>query len=235
MDKINGLLDKIKFDSDGLVVAVVQDIENNEILMQAYMNKESFQKTIETGYAHYYSRSRKKLWLKGEESGHTQKVLELFLDCDGDAIIMKVQQIGPACHTGRRSCFYRELDKESWKTTLPIIEEPEKSYLPKFMVELYEIILDRIENSTPDKSYVKQLVTKGSEKINKKVIEEAYELAHAIDCQEGEERIASEGADLLFHFLVALGNKKISPIKILSVLKEREGLSGIEEKNSRKK
>jgi len=94
--------------SRGLVTAVVQDADNGEVLMLAYMNEEAWELTIKTGYAHYYSRSRRKLWKKGEESGHTQRVVEIRLDCDRDAVLLRVEQVGGACHEGYRSCFYRD-------------------------------------------------------------------------------------------------------------------------------
>ncbi|MGA9363041.1 MAG: phosphoribosyl-AMP cyclohydrolase [Bacteroidota bacterium] len=106
---MKALLDAVKFDSGGLLTAVVQDAETGEVLMVSFMNKESLERTIETGKATYWSRSRKKLWVKGEESGHVQTVHSIHLDCDGDAILLKVHQAGGACHTGHRSCFYREV------------------------------------------------------------------------------------------------------------------------------
>ena len=96
----------IKFDEKGLICAIAQDYESGEVLMQAYMNQEAFDKTLETGYAHYYSRSRQKLWKKGESSGHLQKVKTISIDCDGDCVLMRVEQIGVACHTGNYSCFF---------------------------------------------------------------------------------------------------------------------------------
>jgi len=102
---------KLKYDANGLIPAIVQDANSGEVLMVAYMNEEALKKTIETGYTHFYSRSRKKLWKKGETSGHTQQVKEILIDCDNDALLVKVHQNGPgACHTGHRSCFYRSLD-----------------------------------------------------------------------------------------------------------------------------
>jgi phosphoribosyl-AMP cyclohydrolase len=106
------ILDQVKFDEKGLVPAVIQDAENNEVLMAAYMNREALAKTIESGKAHFWSRSRKKLWLKGESSGHVQTVKEILIDCDADTLLVKVQQEGGACHTGYRSCFYRRLGEE---------------------------------------------------------------------------------------------------------------------------
>ena len=104
------ILDKIKYDANGLVAAVMQDYENNEVLMVAYMNSESLKTTLETGKAHFWSRSRQKFWMKGESSGHTQEIKEVFIDCDGDCILFKIKQNVAACHTGYRSCFYRKWD-----------------------------------------------------------------------------------------------------------------------------
>lgn len=109
------MLDSVKFDASGLVGAIVQDHATGEVLMFAWMNRESLQITLEKRVACYYSRSRQKLWLKGESSGHTQKVHEIRLDCDGDALLLKVEQVGGACHTGYRSCFYRVEDGGSWR------------------------------------------------------------------------------------------------------------------------
>ena len=105
--KVN--LDELKFDEKGLIAAIAQDYESGEVLMQAFMNREAVEKTLETGYVHYYSRSRQTLWKKGETSGHTQKVVTAFLDCDKDCILLKVRQKGAACHTGSRSCFFKPL------------------------------------------------------------------------------------------------------------------------------
>jgi phosphoribosyl-AMP cyclohydrolase len=102
------LFDQIKYDSQGLVPVIIQDWQNNEVLMVAYMNRDSLKSTLETGKTHFWSRSRQKYWLKGESSGHTQQVKEIFIDCDADCVLMKVEQIVAACHTGYRSCFYRK-------------------------------------------------------------------------------------------------------------------------------
>ncbi|MDP3787034.1 MAG: phosphoribosyl-AMP cyclohydrolase [Candidatus Omnitrophota bacterium] len=120
----------LKFDEKGLIPAVIQDYKNNEVLMVAFMNNEAVKKTITTGRAHFYSRSRKKLWLKGETSGHIQKVKEIRFDCDADCILVKVQQIGGACHTGYRSCFYRKLKdkKGNIRISGKKMFDPEKVY-----------------------------------------------------------------------------------------------------------
>jgi len=116
------LIDSIKFDVHGLMPTVAQDALSGQVLMVAWMNRESFEATLETGYAHYYSRSRKKLWKKGESSGHVQKVLEMYLDCDRDTLLLKIEQTGPACHTNRISCFYHQRQGENWQ----IIADPLK-------------------------------------------------------------------------------------------------------------
>ena len=121
-------LDDIKW-SDGLVPVIAQELGTKQVLMFAFMNREALQLTVETGYAVYWSRSRKKLWRKGEESGHQQKVHELRLDCDGDVILMTVEQIGGiACHTGRHDCFFQKLENGAWKTDKPVIKNPEDIY-----------------------------------------------------------------------------------------------------------
>lgn len=123
------LLDAVKWDGQGLVCAIAQDAKTLRVLMVAWMNAEALQKTAETGFAHYYSRSRRKQWMKGEESGHTQKVLELRLDCDGDAVVMLIEQVGGiACHTGRESCFYRVWRDGGWQVADAVIKSEDEIY-----------------------------------------------------------------------------------------------------------
>ncbi|ENX3323562.1 phosphoribosyl-AMP cyclohydrolase [Neisseria gonorrhoeae] len=127
MDK--NLLEAVKFDEKGLVCAIAQDAETKRVLMVAWMNAEALQKTVETGFAHYYSRSRQKQWMKGEESGHTQKVRELRLDCDGDTIVMLIGQNGGiACHTGRESCFYKKWNGGAWETADAVLKDEKEIY-----------------------------------------------------------------------------------------------------------
>ena len=122
-------LDEIKWDQHGLVPAIAQDVESGRVLMFAWMNREALQVTAETMTAVYWSRSRKALWRKGEQSGHSQQVLEIRLDCDGDVIILQVAQTGGiACHTGRESCFYRALTDGQWQTTDPVLRDPKDIY-----------------------------------------------------------------------------------------------------------
>jgi len=116
------LMDKLKFDAHGLLPTIAQDATSGRVLMLAWMNEEAVHQTIETGFAHYWSRSRKKQWKKGESSGHVQKIVDMYLDCDGDTLLLKVEQTGPACHTNRESCFYRQRQSDDWI----VIEEPVK-------------------------------------------------------------------------------------------------------------
>lgn len=122
-------LDEINWNADGLVPAIAQDHQTGRVLMMAWMNRESLQLTVQENRAIYWSRSRGKLWRKGEESGHVQKLHELRLDCDADVIILMVEQVGGiACHTGRQSCFYRVLEQDQWKTVEPVLKDPNAIY-----------------------------------------------------------------------------------------------------------
>lgn len=126
---MQNLVNQIKWNEDGLVCAIAQDAHSQRVLMVAYMNAEALVQTAQTGYAHYYSRSRQKQWKKGEESGHLQKVLSLRLDCDGDAIVMLIEQVGGmACHTGRESCFYREWEDGEWRIKDAVLKDESEIY-----------------------------------------------------------------------------------------------------------
>lgn len=122
-------LDEVTWSSDGLVTAIAQEAATGEVLMVAWMNREALRLTMEEGHAVYWSRSRQRLWRKGEESGHRQKIVEIRLDCDGDTVLLKVEQIGGiACHTGRHHCFFRRLEQERWNTVEPVLKNPETIY-----------------------------------------------------------------------------------------------------------
>ena len=170
-------IDKIKFDEKGLIPAIIQE-ESGQVLMLAYMNEESLQKTIETGYTHFYSRSRQSLWKKGETSGNVQKVQALYYDCDGDTLLVKVHQTGVACHTGTYSCFSgRRLDDNN---NLPaVIDNQPKEDLSLVLYELYSVIKDR-QRHPVEGSYTNYLFIKGQDKILKKVGEEAVETILAL-------------------------------------------------------
>jgi phosphoribosyl-AMP cyclohydrolase len=122
-------LNKINWSADGLVQVVIQEAASNDVLMVAWMNREALKLTVQTNEAHYWSRSRKKLWHKGEESGHVQKVKEIRLDCDNDVLLLTVEQVGGiACHTGRHSCFFNKLEKEQWEVAAPVLKSPDEIY-----------------------------------------------------------------------------------------------------------
>ncbi len=228
---IDEFIKTIKFDDKGLVPAIAQDYVTNDVLMLAYMNAEALKKTLITGKVHYYSRSRKLLWLKGETSGHFQQVKSIFYDCDADAVLVKVEQIGVACHTGHRSCFFSEfvdgkiVDVEKQPKTVPQDS--------RILDVVYDIILQRKYNP-PEKSYVHSLLQKGVGAINEKIMEEAGEVTEAgRDKQDAD--VIYESADLIFHLLVLLGYRGLEVTDVYKELARRFGVSGIEEKASRKK
>lgn len=177
---------------NGLIPVVVQDYRTNEVLMVAYMNEESYRKTIHTGKMTYYSRSRSELWLKGETSGHFQYVKSLMLDCDNDTILAKVRQVGAACHTGNRSCFFKELAKKDYVSTNPLT----------VLNEDFEVIMER-KNNPKEGSYTNYLFDKGIDKILKKCGEEASEIIIAAKNPDAEE-LKYEIADFLYHMMVLM-------------------------------
>ena len=207
------MLEKICFDEKGLVPAVVQDISTGTVLMLAYMNRESLAKTIETGTTWFYSRSRQELWNKGATSGHMQHVREIYYDCDGDTLLVKVEQLGAACHEGTFSCFSRKFgEKEPTQTDRPVTPE---DVLPA----LYEVIEDRRQNPV-EGSYTHSLFEKGQDKILKKVGEEAAETIIASkNNSQGE--VIYEMADLWYHCLVLLAWHGVGLEELLSELGKR--------------
>ncbi|HSU16269.1 bifunctional phosphoribosyl-AMP cyclohydrolase/phosphoribosyl-ATP diphosphatase HisIE [Longimicrobium sp.] len=184
-------LDSIRFDDRGLVPVVAQDARTGEVLMLAWANAEALRLTRETGRAHYWSRSRGELWKKGETSGNAQEVDEVRVDCDADAVLYRVRQTGPACHTGERSCFFRAVDGEELRQgddSRPVLARVE------------EIVAAR-DVERPEGSYTTYLFAQGIDKILKKVGEEATETIIAAK-NDGTEQLRSESADLLYHLLV---------------------------------
>ncbi|WP_419763645.1 MAG: bifunctional phosphoribosyl-AMP cyclohydrolase/phosphoribosyl-ATP diphosphatase HisIE [Arcobacter sp.] len=221
-------IDKIDWEKmNNLVPVITQEYNTNEVLMLAYMNKEALELTLQTKFAHYYSRSKQRLWKKGEESGHIQKVIDILIDCDNDTILLKVIQDGVACHTGRKSCFFTKLE------TNEIISDVEINTGNSYSVldNLYHTIQDR-KNDDPKKSYTSKLLKGKENSMLKKIVEEAGEFTFAVKDNDTEE-IIYEGADLVYHCMVALASKNISPDRIKQELSRRFGMSGIEEKNSR--
>jgi len=214
------LFEKIAFGSDGLIPAIVQDVESGEILMLAYMNREALAKTLETGKSHFWSRSRQTLWRKGETSGNEQKVKEIRLDCDGDALLLRVDQKGVACHTGKQSCFYRKLEDG---TVAAADEQVAFSSHDRSTIlqRVHEVIQDRKRHPKED-SYTCKLFSAGQEKILKKISEETSEVLIA-SMEEDRSQVIYEVADLLYHVLVLLGFHDIPLAAIYDVLESRYG------------
>ena len=190
--------DDLKKGSDGLIPVVVQDYKTLEVLMVAYMNQEAYEKTLRGGRMTYYSRSRQELWIKGETSGHLQYVQSLSIDCDNDTILAKVRQIGAACHTGNRSCFYREMVKKDSADTHPM----------KVFENVYNVIIDR-KLHPKEGSYTNYLFDKGIDKILKKVGEEATEIVIAAKNPNPEE-IKYEISDFLYHVMVLMAERGVT-------------------------
>jgi phosphoribosyl-ATP pyrophosphohydrolase/phosphoribosyl-AMP cyclohydrolase len=222
------IINRVDWEKCELLPVIVQDNSNNEVLMMAYMDKEALKLSLETKIAHYFSRSKQRIWKKGESSGHTQKIHSFNLDCDNDTLLIKVTQNGVACHTGRRSCFFTEL--ESGESNSEVKVDTKQMY--GVIDTLYHTIQER-KNADPTTSWTAKLLSKGENTILKKVVEEAGEFSFAYkDDDEGE--MVYEAADLTYHMLVALASKNISPDRIKQELASRFNMSGIAEKNSRK-
>ena len=192
----------VAWDAAGLVPVVVQDHRSGDVLMLAYANAEALARTAETGLAHFWSRSRRALWRKGETSGHGLRVREVRADCDRDTLLLVVDPEGPACHTGSRTCF-----GEDGPTAAAILDE------------LQRVIAQR-EGAAPDSSYTARLFAKGLDHVLKKIGEEATEVVIAAK-GETDERLASEAADLVYHLLVALRQRGVGIEQVLETLKSR--------------
>lgn len=201
---------EIKFDADGLIPCVMQDGQSGEVLTLAYMNREALELTRTTGEMHFFSRSRQRIWHKGEESGNVQRVLQLRLDCDGDAIVALVEPAGPACHTGERSCFFREL--ESGDPPRPVPGEA----IPALARTIESRLAER-----PDGSYVVRLLDDPGF-AGEKVMEEAEEVSRAVR-EESDERVKEEAADVLFHLAALIRSRGVTLDRVGEVLNGRRG------------
>jgi len=219
---------QIDWQKNPLIPAIAQDAENNEVLMLAYMNEEAYNLTLSTGYAHYFSRSRQRLWKKGESSGHTQEIRDILLDCDADTVILKIKQNGVACHTGRKSCFFTSVLQDK----VVLEKEVDTDAIYGVVDTLYHTILERKNSPDSTKSWTKKLLNDKALLLDK-IREEADELCKAVN-EESDEQVIYEAADLLYHSLVGLGLRNISPDRVKQELSRRFGTSGIEEKASRK-
>tara|TARA_B100000949_G_C14229127_1_gene428115 strand:- start:324 stop:956 length:633 start_codon:yes stop_codon:yes gene_type:complete len=203
----------MKFNENGLMTAVIQDVTTNRVLMVGYMNKKALSLTIKGPDVWFYSRSKKQLWHKGETSGHFFKVMDIERDCDFDAVLVKVDPIGPACHTNNISCF------DSGTVSLGDIEESELFFGPSILIELSKIIKDRAKNLPLD-SYTAKLVKLGKGAISQKIIEEAGEVAVALMGDKHSD-LSEEVADLLYHVLVGLEISDTTLEKTWEILNKR--------------
>ncbi len=207
-------LESLKYDGNGLIPAIVQDVKSGTVLMLAYMNREALEKTLQEGRTWFYSRSRKRLWAKGETSGHLQKVQGIYYDCDADTLLVQVEQTGAACHEGSFSCFSHAL------------QEKEGAVATDWAVLswLEDVVRER-EKQRPEGSYTTYLFTKGIDKILKKVGEEATEVVIAAKGGK-EDEIIYETSDLFYHLLVMLRDRKIELKEIWQELAGRHKNSG---------
>lgn len=216
-------MDDLKWDSAGLIAAVAQDRLTGQVRMVAWMNREALEATLDSGCATFYSRSRGKLWRKGESSGHLLRVSEVAVDCDGDTLLLLVDPEGPSCHTGRATCFFRRLEANA--------EAADPRDAGPFLLCLEEEIEKRAL-STAERSYTRSLLDGGVAKISEKITEEAGELNRAL-AGESAERVASEAADLVYHTLVGLRARGVEWRQVIEALAQRAGRSGHAEKASR--
>ncbi|DAB30828.1 MAG TPA: bifunctional phosphoribosyl-AMP cyclohydrolase/phosphoribosyl-ATP pyrophosphatase [Sulfurimonas sp. UBA12504] len=221
------IINKVDWEKSELLPVIVQDIKSNEVLMMAYMDKEALELSLSTKIAYYYSRSKKRIWKKGESSGHIQTIHSFNIDCDNDTLLIKVTQVGVACHTGRKSCFFTELKSGAINAEVEVNSEAMYGVIDT----LYHTIQER-KNADTSNSWTAKLISKGENTILKKIVEEAGEFSFAYKDNDEAEMIY-EAADLTYHMLVALAVKNISPDRIKQELSRRFNMSGIAEKNAR--
>ncbi len=238
------MIQNLKFDEYGLITAVVQDDATGEVLMVAYMNADSLAKTMQSGQTWFWSRSRQELWHKGATSGHTQQVVDVRLDCDGDALLVRVTPNGPACHTGERTCFYRganeaeaTFEARESNRKIPAIQIADSPLTPLSVVnvaamdlgillqDLFKLIQER-KDQRPAGSYTTYLFDSGLDKILKKIGEEATETVIAAKNtigREGRKELSGEISDLLYHLLVLMVERDVSLQDVLNELNHRAG------------
>ena len=210
---------KVHFDDQGLVPCVMQDARSGEVLTLAYMNEESLLVTLETREVHLYSRRRREIWHKGATSGNVQRVRQIRYDCDGDALVALVDPAGPACHTGERSCFYRDLEgnADAGVDAPGVVGEP--TLLPYEALATLERTLVTRQRKRPEGSYTVELL-EDPKLAGDKVREEAAEVVKAVN-SESDERVAEEGADVVYHLAVLLLSRGLSMAEVLHVLNGR--------------
>jgi len=217
-------LSHLKFDRQGLIPAVIQDWRDGSLLMLAYMNPESIQLTLEKKSVHFWSRWRNRIWEKGETSGNKLILKDVFVDCDGDTLLVKAEPLGPTCHTNEKTCFFMRLHEDGSVDGIKTVDGFTGSILDK----LYLTIQDRKAHPSAE-SYTSKLLTGGVDQVLKKVVEEAGEVVLAAKGGRKEE-IIGETADLLFHTFVALGYHDVTPEEVYRELAGRFGTSGLRAK-----
>ena len=202
---------ELKYNADGLIPAIVQDVNSKEVLMMAYMNIDSLQKTLETKLTWFWSRSRQCYWQKGESSGHIQEVVSVEHDCDADTLLIKVKQTGVACHTGHYTCFYNPM--------LTTAAAAEHSVSPAYLAEIEAVIKER-QDKQPAGSYVAELLNKGEQEVARKLGEENLETMLAF-LKGSDQELAAEAADLVFHLMVALQARNVPLAEVIKELMQR--------------
>ena len=213
------MFSELKFDERGLVPCVAQDYATGEVLTLAYASEESLRLTVDTGELHFYSRSREEIWRKGETSGNVLKLRQLRYDCDGDALVALVEPTGPACHTGERSCFYRELGgSAATEADAPAVSGEPQPVVHEALATLERTLRSRAAER-PEGSYTVKLLDDPA-LIGEKVEEEAEEVVRAAR-EETDERVAEEAADLLYHLGVLLASRGVSQSAVMEVLNGR--------------
>jgi phosphoribosyl-ATP pyrophosphohydrolase/phosphoribosyl-AMP cyclohydrolase len=224
IDKLDDI--DFKYNEQGLMPAVVQDAETKDILMLAYVNEESLKLSLEKGETVFYSRSRQELWHKGETSGNTQEIKEIYYDCDQDTLLFLVDPAGPACHTGETSCFYRKIAEDTEAKAAEMNQKEigaqniEADFAEEKVIDdLYQLILSR-KKEMPEESYTTYLFEKGIDKILKKIGEESAEVIIAAK-NEPKEELVYETSDLVYHMLVLLVERGITPAQIKKELFNR--------------
>ena len=213
------MFEGITFDEQGLVPCVMQDDASGEVLTLGYMNEEALRLTVETAEVHFFSRSRDQIWHKGESSGNVQRVRQLRYDCDGDALVALVEPAGPACHTGERSCFYRELGGSAATGKDAPRAKGEPGPAAHEALTALERTLHERQSEQPEGSYTVELLS-DPERIGAKVTEEAEEVTRAAR-EESEQRVAEEAADLLYHLSVLLLSRGVDQADVMEVLNGR--------------
>jgi phosphoribosyl-AMP cyclohydrolase / phosphoribosyl-ATP pyrophosphohydrolase len=224
---VDTLLAAANFTESGLLPAIAQDAVTGVVRMLGFANAEALRATAQTGYATFFSRSRGELWQKGATSGHVLRVRQIRLDCDGDSVLYLVDAVGPTCHTGRTSCFFRPLAGAAG-----LGEDDGPPEAPAAVMSRVAAVIAERRGQSPEKSYVAALLAAGWPRITGKIAEEARELAEALRGHDPA-HIAHEAADVLFHVLVGLEAARVPVDDVFAELRRRFGVSGLSEKASR--